>query len=344
MQVAKFYHTCNNVHQGRGEKIQITVIPIILAKSVISCVVVPFLLKNLHGHCKIYFVLQHLSGDFYLITLFVSSYVKIWMHDFEDPAGNVSTWTDLFTYNTIVFAISSLGTMFFYQQYAFSLLQCLNYYHMICDSLRFAEYSLDSKAVKRVFGFLGFCILLSLHGWVRCGATSYAHANRWSEEGRVKNIYPGYDTIFLFHAIFDAVAVSILKFIYTIFLIRVSIRVKASLAQSSEMSNRQNIPTIFIVSCLVPLITNILYIVSDVTKILASFYEIPRLNEDSGKWKEDCVNISLGFQNNIHLPVTASVFFLACVIHCTTYLLCFSRLRKGICFWRCKRIADSDTS
>ena len=338
--MAKLFNTCRDIYQGQGDKFLIIVIPIILAKLAISCAVVPFLLKNLHGHSKIYFVLQQMSGDSYLITLFVSSYIETWMLDTDELVGVLATFQKIFTYDTIIYAASSLGTIFFYLQYAFSLLQCLNYYHMICDSLRFAEYSDNGKAMKRVICFLGLSTVLSAHSWVRCGATLFTNVGGLSEDGKFDRISLCFDTIFLFHAIFDAVEVSVLKFIYTFILIKLSIQIKSSLAHSSEMSNRRNVPTIFIVSCLVPLVTNILYVISDVLKILASFYEIPNFNMSSAESIGSCEDEWTSYRTNIHLPITASVFLLACIIHCTTYLLCFSRLRKGICTWKCRSTAD----
>ena len=47
------------------------ILPIIVIKVIVSCILVPFLLKNLHGHTKLYNFLQQFSTDLYSLTLIV---------------------------------------------------------------------------------------------------------------------------------------------------------------------------------------------------------------------------------------------------------------------------------
>ena len=327
---------CNRKYQHFVAKIQMIVIPIILAKVLISSVLVLCLLKNLHGHSKIYYLLQQLSIDIYLITIFLPLVVSY--QDMKPETGGEIFYSakDLSFYasDALSRAVSALGTVFFYTQYAFVLLQFMNYYHMICNPLNFREYSTNANAIKRSFVSLAFCLLLSAPGWVRCWpsyATTIYISNSDMQDYIILN------PILKSCSIFEVVETGLLKCIYTLILIIMGVKVKSSINQSNDLRSHNDKSGLFFVVCLMPIFNNVLDLASVVSKTIVILYEgslgyegmfTPVSFDSSCETKRD------DYLLHIHLPLTASVFLLASFIHCATYLFCFSKLRQGLC--KCK--------
>ena len=328
---------CNRKYQHFGAKIQMIVIPVILAKVLISSVLIPCLLKNLHGHSKIYYLLQQLSIDIYLITIFLPLVVS-YQHMKPETGAEIfySAFKDLSFYasDALSRAVSALGTVFFYTQYAFVLLQSMNYYHMICNPLNFREYSTNANAIKRSLVSLAFCLLLSAPGWVRCWP-SYATTIYISNSDMQDNII--LNPILKSCSIFEVVETGLLKCIYTLILIIMGVKIKSSINQSNDLRSQNDKSGLFFVVCLMPIFNNVLDLASVVSKTIVILYEgslgyegmfTPVSFDSSCETKRD------DYLLHIHLPLTASVFLLASFIHCATYLFCFSKLRQGLC--KCK--------
>ena len=328
---------CQSKHRDFSRTLLSIVLPIILTKVAFSCIIVPCLLKNLRGRAKLFHFLQQFSADLYLLSIIVPSVLDVLILDREDAGKIWAEAHNVHKYYAFGATTKALGTIFFYQQYAFSLLLTLNYYNMICKSLKFREYSRCANVIKRVFTSSLICAILSVHHIPRCVNIFYQSVGVVSLiEGRSdldKTIRQAANLQFIMEStsIFEAVEVAILKVVYTCVLIFIGIKVKLSLYQSSELRNSENDDhnsTIFFTFCLVPLINNFIFILSDISKVIVTFHEANYTYESNSL---TCRVAHDKYRLRLHLPFTASVFLVTCIIQCSAYLHGFSHLRKGFC-------------
>ena len=320
------------------------ILPIIVIKVIVSCILVPFLLKNLHGHTKLYNFLQQFSADLYSLTLIVPFILRFDnLNENDSHKIYIANVTYFSKYCFSIFS-TTLGSIFFYLHYAFSLLQSLNYYHMICDSLKFKDYSLKVNVMKRIAACLSLCFIFATHHVVRCGASfSYsATLEYWVEFGGSEKIRKKqattYDNVLSFTSVFEAVQLVLLKIVYTTILTVIALRIRSSLHQSSQMRNGPGRNTtnraLFFTICVVPMINNFLFLISDVSKIILTFNDADWLTDsnidDLSMW-DSCSILFDHYRYQVHFPLTVTILLLGGLINCSAYLYSFSQLRQGFC-------------
>ena len=132
-------------------------LPLIIATFIISCILIPCLLKNLRGHSKVYLILQNLSANVFLIMMAIPA-----MTAQTRPKDFASLAAGGYRIEGYVEIATIFKNIFHYQQYSYQLLQSLNFYNMICKPLQYGEYSKSGRVVKRVVACLLFSCLLSV--------------------------------------------------------------------------------------------------------------------------------------------------------------------------------------
>ena len=323
---------CQSKYRDIGHTLLSIVLPIFLTKVAFSCIIVPCLLKNLRGRSKLLYFLQQFSADLYMLMIIVLLVLDFDLLDREEAGKILANAHNWYKYHAFSIVTAALGTIFFYQQYAFSLLLIINYYNMICNSLKFRDYSRPANMLKRVFTSLLLCSILSVHHIARL-VSCFSHSVYWMERGTDVDAYHKQiaEVVMKSTSIFEAVEVALLKVVYTCILIFIGIKIKSSLNLSSELrisgngrSDHNSI--IFFTFCLVPLINNFFFIVSDISKVIVTFNQTIYSGGDVSA--ESCLD---DYTLRLHLPITASVFLVTSIIHCSAYLYGFSHLRKGFC-------------
>ena len=126
-------------------------------------IIVPCLLKNLCGLSKLLYFLQQFSADLYLLTIIVPLVLDFDLLDREEAGKIWAKAHSRYKYYAFSTITAALGTIFFYKQYAFSLLLILNDQNMIRKSLKFRDYARPANVLKRVFITLLLCSILFTH-------------------------------------------------------------------------------------------------------------------------------------------------------------------------------------
>ena len=285
-------------------------LPLILLIIIFGLLLGPFYLKNLRGHSKIFMLLQQLSIILYLIITFLQLF---WQDQIFLELSELSEVNSKKRHKSLlfVFLLTFPKNIFYYQHYAFSALQAINYRQMICKPMHYQDYICTRNVIKRVLFSIILSILISIDILIS-----------WGIQFHGLHIHSSKTTlIYKFLRASNVVIFSMFKIAYTGALIKIASKIIRSLRQSKEMNGR-NIGPLFVVSCLIPLLNNFLYLSSEIPNKY-----LPFMNEIMN---EVCEMAPLDL--TVVVPT-----FVAFAIQCTGYLLCFPALRKklfcGFGFW-----------
>ena len=288
-------------------------IPLVSISFFISCILIPCLLHNMRGVSKAYLVLQQLSANVFLIKL------VILMVPYRNKSRDLTSFVSGgYTWSFTEFS-ENIGNVCFYQQFFYSVLQSLNFYHMICKPLKFAEYSKNWCVVCRVAFISIVSIVLNVPKLIE--SVMFKFASTW-----VFSQIESYLQVRRFNSVYNAVVLILLRIGYTTILSMIAVKVRSSLAESRGVREGKNNHPLFIAICIVPLINNILYLGSDIPQLIRSYRDITysdmdRLNKFYADWRLfECRFI-----------LTTAVYLTAAVIQCSAYLLCFPQLRRCLC-------------
>ena len=301
-------------------------LPMTVATMIISCILIPCLLKNLRGHSKVYLILQHLSANVFLIMMATAITIETRPKDFISFAAG-GYRAEAYIKITAIFE-----NIFYYQQYSYSLLQSLNFYHMICNPLQYCEYTKPISVIKRVVVCLLFSFLLPLPSVLERMVVTFVSRNNWSLDlDLVKDVI-------YFNRIYCGVVACLLKVGYTVILSIISVRVRSSLAESREIRNDEaTISPLFVTVCLVPLVNNVLYLGSEIPRAIFDYrnnvhsdFKRDKVYYSDFKYDEEYFDPDWRFYE-LTFILTASVYLMASVVQCSAYLICFPQLRRGLC-------------
>ena len=158
-------HYCSSGERGNDTVLLNIFIPCFCVHVLVACVLLPLLLKNLHGHSKGLFIFQQVAVVLYLLFTFLESLIDQNMTFEPTPPENsweTDGWKEndlkglrklLYFFNNaynvfehtkepakLSYLWDCLRSVFFYQQALLSILQSLFYQALICDALNFEEY------------------------------------------------------------------------------------------------------------------------------------------------------------------------------------------------------------
>ena len=300
--------TINNcLEEWKGPLILKIFLPSIIITFAIVCVSIPFLLQNLRGPSKGYFLLQQLTVLFFLLFLFLPA-VKL--HNILDDENFRSKRAILMLMPLWHF----FSSFFYYQHSMFILLQSFTYKTMICDSVNFNEYNDTKNVLVRVASSIALSTFLSMAHLLHLGLL---FSGNYAAEA-----------LSFYTCIVDTTTMAVVKVVSMAYLMVVSCTIRNALRQSDEIRNQnQNtaFPPLFIVVCIIPIINNLLYIIADglraATDVLNSHW-----------WKQASSDFTCnGHFVHIILPFTASVYTIGSIFQSCSYLYFFPRLRKELC-------------
>ena len=341
---------CSSGERGNQPVLLNIFIPCFCVHVLIACVLLPLLLKNLHGHSKGFFVFQQVAVVLYLLFTFLESLIDQNMsfsptHPPMPTSAALTTETELkLVYNLMNYLNNiknvidhirkpakfsylwdSLRNIFFYQQALFSILQSFYYKALICDSLNFAEYRKNSMR-RSIFAVL-CSIFLSFPHLIFFGL-ELSRAEVFDDPNFVHRYYK--QVLYLF----DMTGMVIVKAMTIVIMVLVAYSVKRALNLSVEIrdqgTDRSSLPPLFIVVCLVPLLNNFLFLFGDVPRFI--LYLVHYL---VGIWKySGCLDHKSYFSVNIFLPLNFSVYCIGSLLQCSAFLFYFPNLRKKLCFAR----------
>ena len=279
-----------------------------------SCIITPILLKNLHGTTKVYLTMQQISSNFYLMT---TSFTRI-------VARSIAS-TDLksFIRNKSRFEmnikfIHMFGEIFFYQQYVYLILQSLNYYQMICNPLQFDDYSKRFQIVKRVvIGWIISILLITptiahhINYFLTFPFMSISHIEILSKMNYCIVIY-------------GVGALMTIKIVYTSVLVYVWIHVRSALTESRQLRKEKGTSSVLIIVCFIPQIINLVYLVSEIPRLTILVKDL--------LFREEDVNCVYSWSYlELRTILSSSVYSMVAAIHCIAYLSLFRSLRQGLC-------------
>ena len=291
----------------------------------------------MRGHSKLYHVLQQLTANLYLAMLIISLILPNGnlglrlnpiFPSINDPIGlnNSIQFNSLFPQiqqrqwdDKVVVLL--FGNICFHQNYFFSLLQSLNYYNMIYKPLQFDKYSKNRNVIRRVITCLVISITLSIPQIIREVKSSFALSKL--TDSALKLLV---ETA-RFHQIYNVVMICLLKIGHTVMLSVISFRVQRALAESRAIRNDKScISPLFLAVCLVPLFNNILYLGSDIPRILDCYWQIQLY-----PYYRDFDHMKNWRWLQIKSVLSISVYLVASVVQCLAYLACFPHLKQGLC-------------
>ena len=202
---------------------------------------------------------------------------------------------------------------FFYQYHAFTFLQCAHYRSMICDSLRFKEFSTSKKVAGRVAIALVLSSLLLLDDIAQL---TY-HKPIKSEEDRVQM-----DNLVLKISYYSLAELSPFKLLYIGALVKMGYDIRKSLSQAEVVrDDHATRKPLYYVVALIPLINGIICSVADITTAAISVFF------KSSLIKLECDTAKEGFNRMVQIPVVASFYLLTSIISTCGYLKYFPKLR-----------------
>ena len=295
---------------------------LIILTFIVTCVIVPFLLKNLHGQGKMYLILQQFTTIIYMALNFLTHKVELEWFGMENSILYLSGYKRLLSLGTTVaFVSSAVGEVFYYQQYAFSILHSLTYYNMICHTLQFESYSQRVNVVKRIVISFFLSIILSSHNFVVMAA--YFLTNTFNIESFEFKNWQIPESVNDFYSIYGKAQFVLYKCVYTIFLLVLAYRIKKALDQSGAMRNGNSFNALFTPVCLIPLFNNVFYLCWDIPSLIIKYQK----EAFSKRCESDWDNYRLIY----HYPLMAFVFSMGSLLQSFIYLRNFSSLRKGLC-------------
>ena len=202
----------------------------------------------------------------------------------------------------------------FYQHYAFIFLQCAHYRSMICDPLRFGEFSASKKVVGRIAITLVISSLLLLDDITQVILRYRKIASHLDIEQQ--------DSLIRKISIYSLVELSLFKLLYLGALVKMSYDIRKSLSQAEIVRDDQATrKPLYYVLALIPLINGIICSVTDITTEAISVYLHSNLK------MHECSSAEERFNRMVQIPVVASAYLLTSVISTCGYLKYFPKLR-----------------
>ena len=285
--------------QDRGPLILKLSLPFVLLLFFFGCIILPLLLKDLRGHSKLYMILHQVNIVLCVTLIFVARMIddRMNMEMFEqffvmDRIDPVKHW-----YISLV-CCTIFKQFFYYQYHAFIFLQCAHYRSMICDPLRFKEFSASKKVAERIAIALVISSLLLLDDIM----------------------------LYLVHKFeiryYSLAELSLLKLLYIGALAKMSYDIKNSLSQAEIVRDDQATrKPLYYVVAVIPLINGIICSVVDTTTEAISVYLETKMETNH------CRSFEEGFKDKVQIPAVASVYLLTSVISTCGYLKYFPKLR-----------------
>ena len=203
----------------------------------------------------------------------------------------------------------------------FALLQILNYRAMICDPMKFQKYGQWENVTKRVILVLATSVFLSTPQLILL-CLEFAGMSHLVEF--VDNIL---------HKV-EISKMAIIRIVCIFFTVIIAKSIKKALVASREIRNEgdgvRQTPSLYVVVCLVPLFSNVLNFLGDISEAVA--LAIDTIWGDRYFFSEGCEQ-SLGyFRITVYMPLIFVTYLTGTVIQCCSYLLLFPKLRKNVCF------------
>ena len=82
-----------------------------------------------------------------------------------------------------------------------------------------------------------------------------------------------YANYFYYCSLTQMIIVASVKISYTITLVFLAFKIRSSLISSRELRNGTNNSPLFVVICVIPLINNVIYLGSDIPKMMMGYYQ-----------------------------------------------------------------------
>ena len=303
---------CIKIGQDNGHLILKLSLPFVLFLFLFGCIILPFLLKDLRGHSKLYMIFHQISIVFYVTLIFVTHIVK-------DSLRNTTITEQSFRILiarklSLIIPCSSIIKQFFYYQYhAFTFLQCAHYRSMICDPLRFKEYKAFKKVLRRIAIALVLSSLLLLDDITQI-TFIYKQKSTLEDVGQADSLV-GATTFY------SLAELSVSKLVYIGALAKMGFDIKKSLSEAGNVRDDQTTrKPLFYIVAVIPLINAIFCSITDITTAAISVYLRSNLE------KYECSRADEEFPHVVQIPLVASVYLLTSVINTFGYLICFPKL------------------
>ena len=301
--------------QDRGPLILKLSLPCVLFLFFFGCIVLPLLLKDLRGHSKLYMILHQVNIVLCVTLIFVARMIddRMNMEMFEqffvmDRIDPVKHW-----YISLV-CCTIFKQFFYYQYHAFIFLQCAHYRSMICDPLRFKEFSASKKVAKRIAIALVLSSLLLLDD-----ITQIVLQHKMNKS--LDDLEP-VDNLAHKISYYSLAELSLFKLLYIGALVKMSYDIRKSLSQAEVVrDDHATRRPLYYVVALIPLINGIICSVTDITTAAISVFF------KSSLIKLECDTAKEGFNRMVQIPVVASFYLLTSIISTCGYLKYFPKLR-----------------
>ena len=291
-------------------------LPFVIFLFLFSCVILPVLLKDLRGHSKLYMILHQLSNVLHLTLILVPHIVSGHLKHATISERSLHILTER-RWNIIVACSIIFKQFFYYQHHAFTFLQCGHYRSMICDPLRFKEFSACKKVLRRIaIALLLFSLLL------------IDDITKISFEFRVSLVAEQKERVVSKITMYSFVELSVFKLLYIGTLVKISLDIRNSLSQAENVRDEEGTRRpLFYVVAVIPLINSILCSSIEITTAAIIFYLRSNLKA------YECTSADQKFSRVVQIPLVASVYLLTSIINTCGYLICFPKLR----YWQCCR-------
>ena len=273
---------------------------------------IPLLLRDLRGVSKAFLMLQNLCAVLYLLFAFPN--LAFLTGGTIDINVFKLFWID--EIDTLLLKYEYISTIFYHLFYAFSSLQCLQYKNMICDPLHYRDYSRAKCITVRVI----CAVVLSLIFSMDQGCIYILKAT--GSQAMFKKVHGAL-------AIFVIVKIIFMRAAYTAFLLRTTLKVRKTVAQSVLVRNDNTLRKLLVVVCYIPFGCNVLYFFVDVVSITGIVWTI---------FYNPCNYYVIQLTLNAIPGVTLITYTICATILCLAYIVLFPNLRRGLnkfCFFSC---------
>ena len=298
--------------------------PLLTVTMFLGTILIPFLLRDLHGLSKTYLFMQNLCAFLTVFFKFIINVLIIGEKFYSINFANVSLYyarKGIFKLHEICTFISSI---FLYEFYALSVLQCLNYGALICHPLDYQEYSKLERVTVRIIGSLIGAIILNLDEMV--GVTIAAIV---AKSFRLQNI----QIVRRVLSVIGIVKHGLLRVAYTGIIFNTMCKVKKVIVELEKVRNVDNMKNILILISYVPLGINFLLFIDEIMTMTMTLMQ---------NWNpKRCDHFYVNLERNVVPLLTLNTYTLCAVIHCAAYLVLFPNIRRRWKSFCCCQQADN---
>ena len=314
--------SCDIQRKNGGKKVLITSITL-LSISVLSAVVfVPIVVKFLSGVKRVVVISQKICIVSYLLFLILKnvfangSVIEYWNDEFIHGHGS---YLDFFTHKHI---FEFFQSFFYHEFYFMSLLQSFDIFKMVCFPLQYHEFCEAGVQLQYFVCGTMACLFFASESLMHITIAVIFLSDQKKLISDQSSYYL-YNKIFKGIKIFDLTKTIAFKLIYAAAVVRLSLKTKEALHQSSQMAASEAKASLhrrLFYFSLIPLFINVLF----------TFPEVLWLLDPIDQHVVDCEGQSILLRDDVRVCIAAATVTVGSFFYVVGFTLLFPKVRNAI--------------